>query len=482
MTDGPRAAAIYCRISDDRTGEQAGVKRQEADCRKLAKARGWRVAEVYIDNDVSAYSGKVRPEYTRMLADIAAGSVDAVVTWHPDRLHRRPIELEQFFEVCDRAKVRHLASVAGDYDLASDDARMTARIMGAVSRKSSDDMARRIRRKHESLAAEGKHHGGGLRAFGYEADRVAIRATEARAIREAARRVLAGEAMTGIVHEWNQMHLGTAGGKVWDVTGLRTVLVSARISGRREHHGQVVGKSVWEGIISAEDGDRLRAMLGSGRGRRPGPPMRFLLSGFLRCGQCAVALATSRAPTHAADRATAGKYATIGYACSRHARSRPTACGRIRIRGTPLEALIAEMVFVRVDSPALAARLADRQKGAKRDSALDSVATIESDLQQLARDFGEGIIKRQEWMTARPPLERRLADASRRLDAERGTVPLHGFTGKSGALRKAWADLSIDRKRAILGVVLDHITIRPADPQKPRNVFDPQRVEVHWRA
>jgi hypothetical protein len=33
----PTRAAIYCRISSDPTGEAAGVKRQEADCRKLAE-------------------------------------------------------------------------------------------------------------------------------------------------------------------------------------------------------------------------------------------------------------------------------------------------------------------------------------------------------------------------------------------------------------------------------------------------------------
>jgi DNA invertase Pin-like site-specific DNA recombinase len=44
-----------------------GVQRQVADCRKLASERGWVVAEEYVDNDVSAYSGKARSAYRRML-------------------------------------------------------------------------------------------------------------------------------------------------------------------------------------------------------------------------------------------------------------------------------------------------------------------------------------------------------------------------------------------------------------------------------
>ncbi len=63
----PRAAAVYRRISDDRTGDAAGVGRQEADCRALAKRLGWTVAGVYTDNDISAYTGRKRPDYLRML-------------------------------------------------------------------------------------------------------------------------------------------------------------------------------------------------------------------------------------------------------------------------------------------------------------------------------------------------------------------------------------------------------------------------------
>ena len=91
-----------------------------------------------------------------MLADIAGGQVDAVVVWHLDRLHRQPRELEQFFDVCDRAGGVALATVSGDVDLATHDGRFHARIMGAVAAKSSDDMSRRLRRKAQELARNGQ--------------------------------------------------------------------------------------------------------------------------------------------------------------------------------------------------------------------------------------------------------------------------------------------------------------------------------------
>src|SRR5690554_1503754 len=109
-----RAVAVYARISQDRSGDELGVRRQLEDCRVEAERRGWTVAQEYVDDDVSAYSGKKRPAYEQMLTDLAEGRRDAVMVWHMDRLHRRPIELERFFEVCTRAGVTDVVTLFGD--------------------------------------------------------------------------------------------------------------------------------------------------------------------------------------------------------------------------------------------------------------------------------------------------------------------------------------------------------------------------------
>ena len=57
------------------------MTRQLTDCRDEAERRGWPVLAEFVDDDVSAYSGKKRPAYERMLTDIEAGKLDAVVVW-----------------------------------------------------------------------------------------------------------------------------------------------------------------------------------------------------------------------------------------------------------------------------------------------------------------------------------------------------------------------------------------------------------------
>src|SRR5688572_17687507 len=81
-------AAVYLRVSLDRTGEEHSVTRQREDAMKLITARGWELVGEYVDNGVSA-AGKVhRPQFDALLTDIEAGKVDAVVGWTLDRICR----------------------------------------------------------------------------------------------------------------------------------------------------------------------------------------------------------------------------------------------------------------------------------------------------------------------------------------------------------------------------------------------------------
>ncbi|NYI46303.1 DNA invertase Pin-like site-specific DNA recombinase [Nocardioides aromaticivorans] len=54
-------AAIYTRISQDRTGAGLGVDRQEQDCRAKAEELGLDVVAVFSDNDTSAYRPRSAP-------------------------------------------------------------------------------------------------------------------------------------------------------------------------------------------------------------------------------------------------------------------------------------------------------------------------------------------------------------------------------------------------------------------------------------
>jgi len=462
-----RAAAIYARISDDREGLALGVARQIEDCEALAERRGWPIAERYVDNDVSAWSSKKRrPEYLRLLEDIKSGTIDAVIVYVLDRLHRQPRELEEFFEVCDAAGITALASVTGDVDLANADGRFMARILGAVARKESDDKSRRIKRKHEELAKAGKVSGGGTRPYGYEADRRTVCKDEAAVIREAAKRVLAGEGIRSIVRDFDARGIRPAQAEAWHPRALQRLLMSARIGGQREHHGALVGMAEWRAIISAEDSARLRAILSDPVRRTNRAPRRYLLAGLLRCGRCGARLVSRPR-----------KGGPARYLCA----SGPgfAGCGKTYIVAPDLEAWITDAVLIRLDSPALAQVLENGDRTVEAADLAGELAEDIGQLDELAAAYGHKSITLSEWLAARRPIEARIEHSRKQLSRMSGSSVLDGFVGNADRLREQWAELPLTRQQAIVSAVMDHAIIGPA--VRGRNWFDPDRVKPVWR-
>jgi len=460
-------AAIYARISSDREGDQLGVRRQVEDCERLCARKRWEVVECYVDDDVSAYRGRTRSSYRRMLDDIRGGFIDAVTVWHLDRLHRQPRELEEFFEICEAAGISRLASVSGDIDLGTHDGQFLARILGAVSRKESDDKSRRIRRKHEELAQAGKIAGGGTRPFGYAADRRTIREVEADVIRECAARLLAGEAVRSICRELQERGVPTVSGRPWVPQTMTRMLMSGRISGQREHRGELVADAEWPGIISKEETARIRALLQDPARRTNRSARRYLLVRLLRCKRCGELL-VSRPRAGGARR----------YMCAKGPGH--SGCGHTYALAEPLEAFVVEAVLHRLDSPALATALAGGNGDPDAERWQREVEQSQAQLDELAGLYGRREITFSEWRAARVPVEQRVTDAKKQLAKLSRTTALTGYVGKASVLRDRWAELPLTRQHAIVAAVLDHVVVGPG--RAGFNGFDPSRFYPVWRA
>lgn len=465
-TGTPTKAAIYARISKDAEGVGAGVQRQVADCQNLADSLGWTVAETYIDNDISAYSGKPRPEYQRMLADLADGLIDGVLCYHMDRLTRRPKELEEFVEAVDAAGVKHVRFVAGHTDIGTGDGLMMARVMGAFASHESATKKRRMERKWEQDALEGKPRRSGTRPFGYAADAVTVVPEEAAIIRQLVDRFLAGESTRSLCLWLTEQGVATTNGGRWQTSTLKQILTSGRIAGYREHRGVKVAKAIWEPIITEDQHRQILAHVEARRrsGRRA--PQRYLLSGLLRCGRCGTRLYSS------------ARVDTRRYVCQ--AGPDHYGCGRLTVVADPVERLIADAVLYRLDSPQLADALAGKASDDEHTAALSqALEEDEAQREELAQAYAAKAISMSEWLTARKPIEERIDKTKRQLARMNGHSALARVAGQGQELRKQWAGLNLQRQHAIIKTVLDHAVIRPMTPGV--RTFDPNRVAPVWR-
>ncbi len=459
---------MYARISSDQEGTGLGVARQVQDCRALADRLGWPVAEVYEDNDFSAYSGKHRPAYARMLADLQNGARDAVLIYHVDRLTRRPIELEQFVATLEAARVTHVRFVVGESDLMTGDGLMMVRMLSIFAAGESATKSRRIRRKNDEQAQAGLPHAGGsmARPFGYERDKVTIREDEAAVVRAVVDRFCAGESLRSLATWLDAQDVRTICGGPWRTPTLRTLITSPRIAGLREHRGQVVGPAVWPGIITPQQRDEVLAVM-SGKqvaGRRA--PRRYLLSGLLRCGRCGNRL-------YSAARAT-----TRHYVCS----SGPDhgGCGRLTVVAGPVEELVAEGVLIRLSSPAFADALAGRAAEQVETSHLaEQVTADQAQLAELTGMYANRAITGPEWAKARQVIADRLRETQGRLNRVTGSHALEGLLSPDDDLRGQWAGLNLDRQHAVIAAVLDHAVITSG--VSGARTLDPNRVQPVWK-
>src|SRR5512132_1012509 len=95
-------AVVYTRMSLDRNGAGAGVARQEADARALAKVRGWHVTNVIVENDTSAAGKKTRPGFDKLLQAVEDGAAQVVIAWALDRLTRNRRDTLRLIEACQK--------------------------------------------------------------------------------------------------------------------------------------------------------------------------------------------------------------------------------------------------------------------------------------------------------------------------------------------------------------------------------------------
>ncbi|MDQ3813098.1 MAG: recombinase family protein [Armatimonadota bacterium] len=83
---------LYARKSkEDKSGVIKSIKDQLDIWRQLAAERGLLIVKEYEENKTAKIPG-VRPVYNRLIADIQAGRIDAILVWHINRLARNMAE------------------------------------------------------------------------------------------------------------------------------------------------------------------------------------------------------------------------------------------------------------------------------------------------------------------------------------------------------------------------------------------------------
>jgi len=483
--------AIYARISDDRH-DGAGVDRQLEDCHALAKREGWQPAAEYVDNSISAFSGKLRPRYRDMLAAVKAGDVSRIVVWHLDRLYRQPRELEDIVDLADAGRVQVVTVRNGDLNLGTDAGITQARVAVAFANQESRDKSKRVKRAKQQAREKGLPSGG-QRPFGWKATWTLDAAgkkrrlltedqRESTVIRAAIADLLAGASLNEIARRWNDAKVPQTqtGRSNWTAQLVRQVVSNPRLAGLIGHRvlqpagdgvGQrylpwaVVGEASWPGIVERKQWEQLQALLSHRGAGGHMPRRRSLLTGLVTCSTCGATMVRSGA------RGKAGGVRKVW-------RCMAAGGGHGSIGSAELEELLTEATLQRADTASLATVVRQQGREGKQAAALVAeLEELERSMDAPAASFAAGRLPIRAFEHATAEIQHKQKALQGRLGSLTATAALEPYAGRRGVLRAAWPSLSTDQQRAIIAAALGQVSVSPAlVPGRP--TFDRARVQI----
>jgi site-specific DNA recombinase len=399
------------------------------------------------------------------LADLRTGVADAVLVWHTDRLHRSPVELEEYIEVCQPREIPTQTVRAGPLDLATPSGRLMARQLGAYARFESEHHSDRAKRARLQAATDGRWIGG-LRPFGYGADGMTVIEGEAEAIRWMAAEVLSGTSLRAIARKLNAEGTFTSTGRPWTPKAVALLLQRPRNAGLSQHHGEPVAPARWPAILDEDTWRGVVAVLGDpARNTTTSRARKWLLSGIACCEVC--------------DEPVRSNVAAWG---DRRVPSYTCPAGHVRRQAAELDDHVEAIVIERLNRADAAELLAPDQTGEV--AALHAQdAGLRARLDELGRLYGDGVID---------VLQLASATASIRTQREQVTAALAAasrdsvLAGVADARDPAavWEGLDLSRRRAIVDVLVEVVILRAkrgGPRRKGETVFDPASVRIVWK-
>jgi DNA invertase Pin-like site-specific DNA recombinase len=427
------------------------------------------VVDTYPDNDVSAYNGKTRPEFERLLGDIKAGRIDAILCWHPDRLYRRVKDLERLVEITERGV--QIATVnAGDIDLSNSTGRMNARILGSVAQQESEHKGERRRAANLDRAVNGEWRADGPRVFGYTQGGELLE-PEASAVTQAAEDVLNGTSLRSIAMDWNRREMFTPkattgkckGGAKWSNLQLRRMLMRPVYCGQLHYTDDEGERQVtpgsWQPLFDEETHRGLVQLL-TDPARRPASAFlrKHMGSGVYVCGKCGEKLYAGKQ----------GSRRGMAYLCR---------TGHLGRAGAPIDLMVEAVVLGVLAETDIAKKLI-KQPGLDTVALRVKRAALVAQKDELATLFADGVldgpaVRRESVKLATKIVE---IDALLTEAARRSTAATLLKDGPEH-LRRHWDAAPPDIK----GKVVDELCVVTVQPQpggwRARG-FDPDLIHI----
>jgi site-specific DNA recombinase len=258
----------------------------------------------------------------------------------------------------------------------------------------------------------------------------------------------------------------TTNGKPFTPQKVRELLLSPKTAGLRYVDGRPV-TAEWPGIITRQQHEALRAILGPPRRERTTKGIitarTYLLGGFVFCGRCRHRLTAKRAGNKRR------------YACM----TRLGGCGGILRVAEPLERYVVLQLLTRLPERLLEAARRAPAEWETLGWLLTARQTQEDRLEGLADYLADGTLDKGEYLRQKRRLQARLAELDEQITHARASAPRRRLKGANlKESQQEWEALDLDEQRVVLADHIERIDVHPTGRGKR---FTPDAITIHWR-
>jgi DNA invertase Pin-like site-specific DNA recombinase len=497
-------AVRYLRISDDKSGDEHGIKNQDEYTGKLVVDRGYTLADchgpgtavagLFLDNDISASKGKHRPGYQALMHAVERGDLDGgtVVVYQMSRLWRNRGERAAGIELFQKHNVSVIAYKGVSADLTTSYGRMVVGLLGELDTWESEVKAERVSDAQKVQVRAGLHPGG-HRPFGWELHpdparagspdpahrgrlvKPAVHKAEAAALRKAAAELLKGRSLASQVRAVNAEHTTTWGGP-WDAASLRRTLMRQRNYGAVPSGAELFTEgecttefepgdlthadgtpdtgpyagTAWPAIWSEDTHRRLVAVLDDPKrvtNHARSNKIKALLSHVATCWKCGGPVRSCTKETRDGGRRRV--YRCVNHHCFRSLEAADFVVSEWLMR--QLEGMTRDQRHALLSGP-----------GDNSGPFADKARELRAKMDKLVKSYLDGTTPDGLYKCHMTSLKAQLANAEKAMAAH-SRSPVVADLLLADNVRAAWQELPLDRKRSILRELV-WVVIQPGKP------------------
>jgi DNA invertase Pin-like site-specific DNA recombinase len=206
--------AIYTRKSTEHGLEQEfnSLDAQRDACEAYIKSQaslGWRALPQHYDDPAYSGGNLDRPALQRLLKDVDAGRVDAIVVYKIDRLTRSLADFARLVEAFDARSISFVA-VTQQFNTTTSMGRLTLNVLLSFAQFERELSSERVRDKVAASRRKGKWTGGTL-PLGYDAKdkKLVVNTGEAETVRYIFRRYLELRSFSKLVEDLDRKGIVT---------------------------------------------------------------------------------------------------------------------------------------------------------------------------------------------------------------------------------------------------------------------------------